>query len=303
MPTNPTSASPRVTAIIPTYNRSHVLRHAVASVLGQSFADFELLVVGDGCTDDSASVVAGFSDPRLRWINLPANSGHQSAPNNEGLRQAEGELIAYLGHDDLWMRHHLATLVAGIEAGADLVCSLNELVGPGERFFDLAPPRPAYVPGMSITPSALMHRRQVTERIGGWRDYREIALDPEADLCRRATAAGFTLTILPRLTAVKFPAAWRRDIYRRGDDREQAAWAVRIAAEPDIEQREMVRLVYAGKLGGMSRMRPYRLLWGDLWRETLRRCALRLRARRFSLAGKGGRVDAARRYKGLARRP
>jgi glycosyltransferase involved in cell wall biosynthesis len=295
------TAAPRVTVIIPTYNRSAVLRHAVASVLGQSFADYELLVVGDGCTDDSPAVVAGFADPRVRWISLPANSGHQSAPNNEGLRQARGELIAYLGHDDLWLPHHLATLVGGIEAGADLVSSLNELVGPGERFLDIAPAGLAYISGMSITPSSLMHRRRVTERVGGWRDYREIALDPEAELCQRAVAAGFALVVLPRLTAVKFPAAWRREAYHRGDATEQAAWAARIAAEPDFEQREMVRLIYAGKSGRMSRMRPYRLLWGDLWRESLRRLAFRLHARRISLAGKGGRVDAARRYKGLGR--
>ncbi len=293
---------PRVSVIIPTYNRSSVLRHAIASVLAQSFADYELLVVGDGCTDDSAAVVAGFADARIRWINLPANSGHQSAPNTEGLAQARGELIAYLGHDDLWLPHHLGVLVAGIDAGADLVASLNELIGPNESFIDVAPPGSSYRPGMSIAPSALMHRRQVTEGIGGWRDYREIALDPEAELCQRAVAAGFVLVILPRLTAIKFPAAWRRDAYRQGGDGEQAAWLAQIAGEPDIERREMVRLIYAGKLGKMSRLRPYRLLWGELARESLRRLCYRLRAR-YVLAGKGSRVDAARRYKGLARRP
>src|SRR5438046_5361757 len=82
------SAMPRVTVIIATYNRSNVLPYSIGSVLRQSFHDFELLVVGDGCTDDSESVVAAMGDPRVRWISLPANTGHQSGPNNEGLHQA-----------------------------------------------------------------------------------------------------------------------------------------------------------------------------------------------------------------------
>jgi len=85
-----TAASPCVTVIIPTYNWSRVLPYSIGSVLRQTFADFELLVVGDGCTDDSEQVVTAIPDPRLRWINLPVNDGHQFAPNNEGLLQARG---------------------------------------------------------------------------------------------------------------------------------------------------------------------------------------------------------------------
>ena len=76
--------APRVTAIIATYNWSSVLRYSVGSVLRQTFTDFELLVVGDGCTDDSAEVVAAMDDPRVRWINLPANTRHQSGPEQRG---------------------------------------------------------------------------------------------------------------------------------------------------------------------------------------------------------------------------
>ena len=295
--------APRVSVIIPTYNRSAVLRHAITSVLAQSFADYELLVVGDGCTDDSAETVARFGDARIRWINLPANSGHQSAPNNEGLAQARGELIAYLGHDDLWLPHHLATMVAGIDQGADLVAGMTELVGPEERRLDIAPPQRTYHPGIYLPPSALMHRRAVSEQIGGWRDYRQTRLDPEADLCQRAIEAGFVLVMLARLTAVKFPAAWRKNAYRRTDDSEQARWMARIAGERDFEQREMIRLIYAGKLGGMPRLRSYRQLWVELGRESLRWLAIRPRGLLISLARKGASIDAARRYKGLDRRP
>ena len=91
-------SNPKVSIVIATYNMSSVLPYSVGSALGQSFADFELIVVGDGCTDDSAEVVRAIGDERLRWINLPANSGHQSTPNNKGIEAARGELIAYDEH-------------------------------------------------------------------------------------------------------------------------------------------------------------------------------------------------------------
>jgi glycosyltransferase involved in cell wall biosynthesis len=106
---------PRVTVIIPTYNWSTVLSYAIRSVLRQTFTDFELLVIGDGCTDDSEQVVSAIDDPRVQWINLPVNSRHQSTPNNEGLKRASGEYIAYLGHDDLWLPHHLGVTVAALD--------------------------------------------------------------------------------------------------------------------------------------------------------------------------------------------
>jgi glycosyltransferase involved in cell wall biosynthesis len=124
---------PRVTVIIATYNWSAVLAHSVASVLDQTFADFELLVVGDGCTDDSGDVVTALGDPRVHWHNLPENTGHQSAPNNEGIRMAEGDLIAYLGHDDLWLPNHLEVLVNAIDGGAEIAHGMTLTVTPVGR--------------------------------------------------------------------------------------------------------------------------------------------------------------------------
>ena len=296
-------AIPRVSVIIATYNRSAALRHAIASVLAQTFTDFELLVVGDGCTDDSATVVASFGDARIRWTNLAANSGHQSAPNNEGLCQARGELIAYLGHDDLWLPHHLEVLTAAIDKGADMASGIAEIVGPDERRLDIAPAAAVFRPGVWLPPTGFMHRRLVTERLGGWRDYRELTVDPERDLVDRALAAGFRLVLLPRLTAVKFPAAWRCNAYGNRPDDEQANWLARIVSDPDIERHEMVRLIHAGKHGQMPRSRPYRQLWRELARETPAWFASYIRRARIRLAGKGAKIEAARRHKGLPPNP
>src|SRR6266436_1644596 len=133
---------PSVTVIIATYHWSSVLPYSIGSVLRQTFTDFEVLVVGDGCTDESEAVVRGVGDPRVKWINLPTNTGHQSEPNNEGLRQARGQFIAYLGHDDLWLPHHLSCLISALKQGADLAYGLNLYVtgGSDSHALRLAPP-------------------------------------------------------------------------------------------------------------------------------------------------------------------
>src|SRR3954454_13925046 len=149
--------SPRVTVIIATYNWSSVLPYSIGSVLRQTMQDFEILVAGDGCTDDSEQVVAAIRDPRIHWFNLPANTRHQSAPNNEGLRQARGEIIAYLGHDDLWLPHHLQAHVAALDAtGADLASSICTLVAPDGSFWAAIPsPRNEWF----SFPTCITHRR------------------------------------------------------------------------------------------------------------------------------------------------
>jgi glycosyltransferase involved in cell wall biosynthesis len=232
---------PRVTVIIATYNWSSVLPFSIGSVLDQTFADFELLVIGDGCTDDSAEVVAAIGDPRVRWINIP-RSGHQSGPNNEGLRQARGELIAYLGHDDLWLPHHLAVLVGALDGGADLAHSLIILVPAPESGV------PVHVAAELWRPvSSVMHRRSAIEKIGGWRHFRELRITPEGDLWARFESAGQRIVFVPRLTAIKFPAGWRRGVYRQRPCEEQSAWLARIRSEPDLEMVELAKIVVRKK--------------------------------------------------------
>ena len=93
--------SVKVSIITATYNRSEVLKWAIRSVLAQTFCDWELIVVGDACTDDTEQVVASFTDPRIRFVNRSTSFGEQSGPNNDGFFLANGRLIAYLNHDDL----------------------------------------------------------------------------------------------------------------------------------------------------------------------------------------------------------
>lgn len=281
---------PRVSVIVATYDWSSVLPFSIGSVLRQAYADFEVLVVGDGCTDDSAQVVAALGDRRVRWVNLPVNSGHQSAPNNEGLRLASGDVIAYLGHDDLWLPHHLECCVRALdESGADLAHTLVGCVAPEGGPVQPSLPRPGR--GLYSPPSGMTHRRELTTRIGGWRDYRELRTTPDVELWRRAAAAGCRFSFVPRLTALKFPASWRAGVYQQRPSHEQAAWLARIDREPDLEARELAGVVVADRPNAVS----YRALAGYFLRETFRR----LRRPPVLPWRRGATIDAIRAYKGL----
>ena len=256
---------PRVTVITATYNWSTVLPFSIASVLQQTFTDFELLVVGDGCTDDSEQVVNAIEDPRVRWIGIP-RFGHQSGPNNEGLRQARGEFIAYLGHDDLWLPHHLEAMVAALDNGADIAHTIVGSVFPGG----------SVLPKTRV-PTGSAHRRTTIERVGGWRHYKEMTTSPELDLWARATAAGAKSVMVPRFTAIKIPAGRRADVYRDKPNHEQAAWLARIRDEPDLEMTMLGRWVMPLATVETSSARWRRFLaqpwkWpAILWRRIRRR--------------------------------
>lgn len=289
------SSSPRVSVIIATYNRSAVLRYAIASVLTQSMRDFEVLVVGDGCTDDSEQVVAGTADGRVRWINLPENSGHQSAPNNRGLQEARGEFVAYLGHDDLWLGHHLECMIDGLEkAGAAFAHSLAlRILAPDGEIGVPILPRPQQ--GIFAAPSSTMHRRDVVEKIGGWADYRSLRMAPETDFFIRGRRAGYQTVFVPRLTAIKFPASYRKNAYLTRPSHEQEAWSNRIRSTPNIETSLLVAMAE-----GLSAKIPEQMPIGRLLKTFLRELAARVRGRMRRLFSRDGAdIDRIRKFKGL----
>ncbi len=93
---------PKVSVIIPTYNRAHLVGRAIRSVLNQTYHDFEIIVVDDGSTDNTEEVVKGFNDERMRYIRHKENKGGATA-RNTGIKAAKGEYIAFQDSDDEWL--------------------------------------------------------------------------------------------------------------------------------------------------------------------------------------------------------
>lgn len=101
-----TSNTPRVSVIIPTYNRSKLLIEAVRSVLNQTFQDFELLIIDDGSTDDTEQRIRDLQESRIRYSRNRANSG-VSASRNNGISKSRGIYIAFIDDDDQWLPEKL----------------------------------------------------------------------------------------------------------------------------------------------------------------------------------------------------
>ena len=98
-----------VTVVMPLYNKETDVSHAVQSVLSQTFADFELIVVNDGSTDQGPEIVRAVEDRRIRVFDRD-NAG-VSAARNRGIEEARANLIAFIDADDEWMPRFLETVV------------------------------------------------------------------------------------------------------------------------------------------------------------------------------------------------
>jgi glycosyltransferase involved in cell wall biosynthesis len=98
-------SEPRLSVVIPAFNAARTLGSAIRSVLSQTDPGFELIVVDDGSTDATASVVRDHADPRIRLLSQ-ANQGLPAA-RNAGILAARGELVSFLDADDLWLPHYL----------------------------------------------------------------------------------------------------------------------------------------------------------------------------------------------------
>jgi len=122
--------NPLISVYTPTYNRAKLLiERAVNSVLRQTYKNFEYIIVGDHCTDDTAKLISKINDPRIRFYNLPERGyrypptveNHWFAgpvvPANFALKKVRGKWIARIDDDDIWTEDHLEVLLRFAQKG------------------------------------------------------------------------------------------------------------------------------------------------------------------------------------------
>jgi glycosyltransferase involved in cell wall biosynthesis len=167
---------PLFSVVIPTYNRASKLQRALESVLAQSYDNFEILVMDDGSTDNTAEVVASFADPRItyRWDK---NFGGPARPRNRGVALAKGEWICFLDADDWWTVDKLQVCFDFIGDNVDMIYHDLEIVGLPSALFrskiqkgwHLKKPVliDLLVKGNAICNSSAVVRKKILDQIGG----------------------------------------------------------------------------------------------------------------------------------------
>lgn len=188
---------PLVSIITPTYNRPEWLGEAIASVLAQSFEDWEMLVVDDGSEPSAQSVVDSFNDTRLRCLRL--NHVGRSAARNHGLELARGEYVGFLDDDDLFHPTKLDLEVAFLKTHPEI-----DIVGSGYRvtYNDGTAPLSIYsweyrteitiancLFGIPLITCSMLIRRRAVEQMSRWFNP-ALDIGEDSDFLRRLFLTG-----------------------------------------------------------------------------------------------------------------
>ena len=174
---------PKVSVIIPTYNRARIVGEAIDSVLSQRYDDFELIVVDDGSTDGTEDLVSSYL-PRLTYLYQE----HQgvSAARNRGIASARGEYLSFLDSDDLWLKEKLSLQMRFMESHPECrICYTDEIwIRKGVRVNPMKKHRKysgmifeQCLPLCIVSPSSVLIARTLLDEVGIFDETLEVCED------------------------------------------------------------------------------------------------------------------------------
>lgn len=280
---------------MPAYNSGETISEAIASVLRQTDADFELVVIDDGSSDATGEIVASVGDGRVRLLRQE-NRG-AAAARNRGVSAARGTLVSFLDSDDLFMPDYLQVMRAAMEGAPDAGLAYTDAwtlddksgrIGTQTAMQRQRPPLPppADPPAFLLELlernfifTAVTVRREVLKQVGPFREELRAGIDYEMNL--RIVARGYKAVCAPGLPAVyrqrrsgSIQSDWRRAatgvaaVYRIALEEYDLPPRARAVAEKQLAaaERELAR---AARVGGP----------GDLWYRRIRPVLVELRNR------------------------
>jgi glycosyltransferase involved in cell wall biosynthesis len=261
--------APKVSIIMPAFNAAATVADAVDSALQQTYRDFELLVVDDGSTDPTSEILAQYAD-QIRVIHQP-NAG-LSAARNAALRIAQGDYVAFLDADDIWLPTMLERTVAALEQDPSSVLVYTNLAVVDSKGAPLGTaliaPALAHAPSLTelltslwpIMPSAVVMRRAVLEKCGGFSEaFRSYGYEDAWCWIRAREYGGFRYIpeCLVKWRFSLFPLALKKP---GGDRRSSALFARLVRQRYGVSAAPLVR----------SRLRAARSISGFIGLKALR---------------------------------
>lgn len=297
---------PLISIVMATYNRSGILRYSINSVIRQTYSNWELIVIGDHCTDDTQEVVASFRDPRITFINLPVRHGEQSAANNAGVEQAHGDVIAFLNHDDLWMESHLELCMNRLtETGADLVYGLAMNIETNDRLILVNSSfEGRYIPTLLVPATTWCLKRSLHAELNGWRSGYTLYNVPSQDFLFRAWKKKKKMVLVPELTSILIPSGFRKNSYLDTAGEEHAAYFEHILASEGFRSK-IFTTISLSEQSNYTRTLPVTAVASRLLKNTvltiIMAIGLHPSAVRhfFRFRKKGGFIQWLRRHRGI----
>ncbi len=218
--------NPEISIIIATYNCSHLLQYAIKSVLLSDYQNWEMIVIGDCCTDDSAECVRSFQDDRISFTNLEENSGQQATPNNVGLSKARGRFISFLNQDDMYFPSHLSECVKFMqEKDAEIICvpyinilptDVNDLTEDQyEGVIMGVPPDGKYSPYLFYVASSWFFSKSMIDKIGPWVVEEESYVTPSQEWLFRAWKGGVDIQFPKKVGVLVIFSTLRTNSYKQ----------------------------------------------------------------------------------------
>ena len=219
--------TPLVSVVIPTFNSGNFIRETIESVLNQTYKIFEIIVVDDDSTDDTISKLKDLSnkDKRITYFQIP-HSGRPSVPRNYGVEKSNGEYIAFLDADDIWVKNKLEKQISEFKKHPDyvLVYSMSVTFGDVNIFspyYEVLPllykvcrtKHDLINKGNSITCSTVLIKKEYFQKVGGFDEDPKLQIE-DYDLWIRLSELG-SLGFIPRIQTYyrihgkQFSADWQ----------------------------------------------------------------------------------------------
>jgi glycosyltransferase involved in cell wall biosynthesis len=252
------SVHPLVSVVIPTYNRVLLLQKAITSILAQSYTNWELIVVDDGSTDGTSQLIRSMTDRRISVLELH-HSGHIGCLRNAGVKACNGEWLAFLDSDDVWVPKKLELQLDALRQSGGKWCYGNfELMNESGQTIPVKAGKYRPLSGWiirqlltteaAVTMCSVMVKRSLFNEVGGFSSDSRLQYRGDYELGLRL-ALKEEVTALPDVLVRVLEHEGRSTSgLRDGHERTALAYEIFLDAKPGKELRQLANRQLASHL-------------------------------------------------------